>query len=163
MRPLSNSIHRILRLLLHLSFHLLRKSFARLEMRKAHHLHAYDLSVIIVPEIVPPVTAIALLACVPNVPTSKCSSCSAPALVAAVPPSAMAMGEDRPLIVPPVMFTFPSPIATVGVPSWLSDACSYIHSCGKCKSSCNCCGDCHLCDFPSCMLHLPQLLPSLHV
>jgi len=44
------------------------------------------------------------------------------ALVLAVPPSAMAMGEDRPLIVPPVMFTFPSLIVTVGSPSWLSDA-----------------------------------------
>ena len=82
-------------------------------------LTAYDLSVIIVPLIVPPVKATALLAWVAIVP-SPSAVLAAPALVAAVPPSAMAMGEDRPLIVPPVMFTFPSPIATVGVPSWFS-------------------------------------------
>jgi hypothetical protein len=34
----------------------------------------------------------------------------------------MAMGEDKPLTVPPVMFTFDSLIVTVGVPSWLSAA-----------------------------------------
>jgi hypothetical protein len=110
-------IHQILRLLLHLHFHRLRISFARLEMRMAHH----SLHMIIVPEIVPPVTAIALLACVPNVPTPS-AVLAAPAFALPVPPSAIAMGEDKPEIVPPVMFTFPSLIVTVGSPSWFNDA-----------------------------------------
>ena len=40
--------------------------------------------------------------------------------VAFVPPSPIAIGEDKPLIEPPVMFTLDSLIVTVGSPSWLS-------------------------------------------
>ena len=69
----------------------------------------------------------AVVACVDAVPSPN-AVLAAPTLVAAVPPSAMAIGEDRPLIVPPVMFTFPSPIATVGVPSWFSARSGYIET-----------------------------------